>query len=204
MGTMLDLLSSTIFGGVLLVIILNANEMAVENSFKYNGDEIVQEMLVSTARLLEGEFRNMGDGVKDTANTVLLADTSRVTFLCKNRTTSNMDTIKYRMGPISELSKTKNEIDRFLYRQVGSGMDAKVGVVTVFKLKYKNISGDSLVTPVAGDELSEIHVVELTMEVQNPYAISRKAAQINPGERTALYSSSLWQQTRLASQNTRR
>jgi hypothetical protein len=205
MGTMLDLLSSTIFGGVLLVIILNANDMAVENSFKYNGDEIVQEMLVSTARLLEGEFRNMGYGVHDTLTTVLYADTSRITFLSKHGTASTvMDTIKYRLGPISELTKTKNEVDRFLYRQVSSGTDDKVGVVTIFKLKYKTISGDTLVTPVASDELSEIHVVELTMEVQNPYAISRRAAEINPGERTALYSSSLWQQTRLASQNSRR
>jgi hypothetical protein len=205
MGTVLDLLSSTIFGGVLLVIILNANDMAVENNFKFNGDEVVQEMLVSTARLLEGEFRNMGYGVNDTVATVTYADTSRIAFLCANHATpTTIDTIKYRLGPVSELTKTKNELDRFLYRGVNSQPELKVGVVTLFKMKYENISGDTLAVPVAADELAEIHVVELTMEVQNPQAISRQGALVHPGERTALYSSSLWQQTRLASQNSRR
>jgi len=205
MGTVLDLLSSTIFGGVMLVIILNANDMAVENNFKFNGDEVVQEMLVSTARLIEGEFRNMGFGVNDTVATVIYADTSSISFLSANRANpTTIDTIKYRLGQPSELTKTKNELDRFLYRKVSSQPELKVGVVTIFKMKYRTILGDTLPVPVSVGELEQIYVVELTMEVQNPQAISRQAALINPGERTALYSTSLWQQTRLASQNSRR
>jgi hypothetical protein len=57
---------------------------------------------------------------------------------------------------------------------------------------------------VPNDRLNEIHVVEVTMEVQNPYAIYRPRDQVQAGERDALYSTSLWQQTRLASQNSRR
>lgn len=205
MGTVLDLLSSTIFGGVLLVIILNANDIAAENHNKFNGDELVQEMLVSTARLLEGEFRNMGFGVPDTQKTVLLADTSRISFLCDlGRDGGFIDTIKYSLGPVTDLGSTKNELDRYLYRATNATTPLKVGVVTLFKLNYMTLAGDTLPTPVASDRLSEIHVVEVTMEVQNPFAISRQAAQIHPGERTALYSISLWQQTRLASQNSRR
>lgn len=205
MGTLLDLLSSTLFGGVLLVIILNASEIASENHYKYNGDELVQEMLVSTARLLEGEFRNMGFGVPDTSKTVVRADTTRIAFLSDlGRDGGFIDTVKYWLGPISELSSTENELDRYLYRQVNTEDPLKVGVVTLFKLSYITTSGDTLPTPVPTDRLTEIHVVEVTMEVQNPYAISRQAALINPGERTALYSTSLWQQTRLASQNSRR
>jgi|WetSurMetagenome_2_1015567.scaffolds.fasta_scaffold61889_2 hypothetical protein len=205
MGTLLDLLSSTIFGGVLLLIILNANENVIENSSKFNGDELVQEMLVSTARLLEGEFRNMGFGVPDSQSAVIFADTSRISFLCDmDRNGGVIDTVKYRLGPISELAVTKNELDRYLYRQVNNGTDLKVGAVTMFKLHYMTLSGEVLTTPVPPDRLSEIFVVEVTLEVQNPYAISRQKALINPGERTALYSTSLWQQTRLASQNSRR
>lgn len=205
MGSILDLLASTIFGGVLLVIIVNASDIATENNTKFNGDEVVQEMLVSTARLLEGEFRNMGFGVARESTAVIYADTSRIAFLCARPTAmTTIDTIKYRLGPTSELAKTKNELDRFLYRQVNNETELKAGVVTLFKLKYLNIIGDSLSTPVPKDKLDEIYVVELTLEVQNPAAISRQAAMINPGERDALYSSSLWQQTKLASQNYRR
>ena len=205
MGTLLDLISSTLFGGVLLVIILNANEIAAENHYKYNGDELVQEMLVSTARLLEGEFRNMGFGVPDTSKTVVLADTSRIAFLSDlGRNGGFIDTVKYWIGPASELHATENELDRYLYRQVNTEDPLKVGVVTLYKLRYVTTAGDTLPTPVPSDRLTEIHVVEVTMEVQNPYAISRQQAMIHPGERTALYSTSLWQQTRLASQNSRR
>ena len=205
MGTLLDLLASTLFGGVLLMIILNANDIASENHSKYNGDELVQEMLVSTARLLEGEFRNMGFGVPDSQKSVMSADTSRIWFLCAEpNNTTIIDTIKYRLGLTTELLKTENELDKYLYRQVNSQEECKVGVVTVFKLSYMTADGDTLPTPVPSDQLSEIHVVEVTMEVQNPFAVSRQKALIHPGERTALYSSSLWQQTRLASQNSRR
>jgi hypothetical protein len=208
MGTLLDLLASTIFGGVLLLIVLDANEIANENHSKYNGDQLVQEMLVSTVRLLEGELRNMGFGVPDTAtNTPIVryADTSRIAFLCDlGRDGGFIDTVKYRIGPISELQSTKNELDRYLYRKINSDPELKVGVVTVFKMRYLTQSGVPIATPVPSDELSEIGVVEVTLEVQNPYAISRQAAMVRPGERDALYSSSLWQQTRLAGQNYRR
>lgn len=205
MGSLLDLIASTVFGGVLLITIVNASDIATENNSKFNGDEVVQEMLVSTARLLEGEFRNMGFGVSADSSAVVYADTTRISFLCgRPNAMTTIDTIKYRLGPTSELLKTTNELDRYLYRQVNSEAELGVGVVTLFKLKYLNISGDSLSTPVSHDRLSEIYVVELTLEVQNPAAISRQAALIHPGERTALYSSSLWQQTRLASQNYRR
>ncbi len=205
MGSLLDLIASTVFGGVLLITIVNASDIATENNSKFNGDEVVQEMLVSTARLLEGEFRNMGFGVSADSSAVIYADTTRISFLCgRPNSMTTIDTIKYRLGPTSELLKTTNELDRYLYRQVNSQPELGVGVVTLFRLKYLNISGDSLSTPVTPDRLSEIYVVELTLEVQNPAAISRQAALIHPGERTALYSSSLWQQTRLASQNYRR
>ncbi len=205
MGTILDLIASTLFGSMLLMIMLNANDMAVETQSLYNGDLLVQEMLVSTARLVEGEFRNMGFGVADGDKTVMFADTNRISFLTDlDRDGGAIDTITYSVGPISEMSKTQNELDRYLYRKVNGGASYKVGAVTVFKMQYVTRSGDVLSTPVPWDELSEIYIIEVTMEVQNPYAISYKAAQLNPGDRTAMWSSSLWQQTRLASQNSRR
>ena len=82
MGSLLDLIASTLFGGVLLITIVNASDIATENNCKFNGDEVVQEMLVSTARLLEGEFRNMGFGVTPDSSAVIYADTTRISFLC--------------------------------------------------------------------------------------------------------------------------
>jgi len=79
-----------------------------------------------------------------------------------------------------------------------------VGAVTMFHLRYFTRDGSELVAPVAWDQLQEVYMVEVTMEVQSPTAPARDPAMVNAGERDRLFSSSLWQQTRLASQNTRR
>ncbi len=205
MATILDLIASTIFGGMLLVIILNANDMALESQSIQNGDVMVQEILVSTVRLIEGEYRNMGFGVPEHTVSVVEAESSRIRFLTDlGRDGGVPDTITYWVGPTSELLRTQNELDRYLYRRVNNETPLKVGAVTVFRMEYQTQSGEELPIPVPSSRLSEIHLVEVTVEVQNPYAISKKQAQINPGDRTAKFSSALWQQTRLASQNTRR
>ncbi len=205
MAAILDVIGSTILGGMLLLIVLNANDMAMESQSIQNGDVLVQEILVSTVRLIEGEFRNMGFGVPEGTTVVLQADSSSVSFLCDlGRDGGLIDTVSYFVGDTTELLRTQNELDRYLYRKVNGQTPSKVGVVTRFKLQYETRSMEILPIPVPADRRSEIHLIEVTVEVQNPYAISKRQAEINPGDRTAKFSSALWQQTRLASQNTRR
>jgi len=205
MAALIDMVGSIILGGALLVIILNANDNATENNYVYNGNTLVQEMLISTSQFVEGEFRNIGLGVTPGEKTILLADTNYIAFLTDlDRTGMTIDTISYFVGDTTELASTQNDRDMYLHRIVNNGASTKVGVVTVFKLRYITRSGEVLPTPVPADRLTEVFVVEVTVEVQNPYAVSRRAGEDAAGQRTALYSSSIWQQTRLASQNSRR
>ncbi len=205
MGTIIDLIGSLIFGGALMMIIIDANGAATQTQEQYSGDMAVQQSLTDVVSGVESEFRNMGFGVPEGDRTILYADTSHIRFVTKlERNTTKVDTIEYTLGPTSELAGTQNDQDRFLKRSVNGEAPFRVGVVTVFRLQYFSLAGDTLTTPVTWDCLSEIHVIEVTMEVQNPYAMRRDPSQIKDGERDALYSSSLWQQTRLASQNSRR
>jgi len=206
MATMMDLMLSIVLGGTLMVIVLNANEIAAENQSVYNGDMLVQEMLTSVAQVVEGEIRNMGFGVPENKASILYADTSRMIFLTDlSRSGVSLDTIQYLLGDTLDLSYTQNELDRLLYRRVNSQPATQIGAVTIFHLSYITKAGEVLTTPVTPGRLTEIHVVEVTIEVQNPYAMTRKPGEtIGIGERSALYSSSIWQQTRLASQNSRR
>jgi hypothetical protein len=205
MTSLMDIIASMLFGSMLFMIVLTSNEIASETQTVYSGDMLVQEMLTSTVQLMEGEFRNMGYAVARAQKTVLSADSSSITYLSAlDHEGTTPDTISYWLGNISELTDTQNEMDRFLYRQVNGTGSLRVGAVTVFRLRYFAQSGELLPTPVASDRLSEIYSVELSLEVQNPYAPSRISSMVQSGERSALYSSSLWQQTRLASQNLRR
>ena len=204
MQYVLDYILSAILGAGLFLIMNSANEIAAENYSMYNGDMIVQEMLTQTAYLLEGELRNMGMGIPETQHSVIWADTMGIGFLYDLDFNGYVDTIRYFVGTTSEMLNTMNELDRPLFRRVNNENAIMVGAVTVFNLRYLTRTGTVLTTPVASGQLGEIYSVDITMEVQNPYAMARPQGMVQAGERSALYSSSLWQQTRLSSQNMRR
>jgi hypothetical protein len=204
MADSIDVIFSIVLGGMLMINVLTVNDIAAETYSVYAGDMSVQEILVSTVQVLEGEFRNMGFGVPENEKTVLAADSSSITFLIDlDRNGTAVDTVRYFSGDTTELGYTDNEHDRFIYRTVNGTSGLKVGVVTLFRLRYISMSGEQINTPVPTDQLSEIHEVEITLEVQNPYAMHAQSSS-GVGSSNSLHSSSYWQQTRLASQNTRR
>jgi hypothetical protein len=205
MSVFLDVIMSMVFGSTMFMIVLGANDIAAETQTVYSNDMLVQEMLTGTVQMLEGEFRNMGYGLGQLQSTVLYADSGRISFLSDlGRDGGVIDTITYSVGDTTQLLDTENEMDRYLFRRINNEPVLRVGVVTVFRLTYFTQPGELLPTPVPADRRSEIYSVEVTIEVQNPYAPYRPEGMVQTGERNALYSSSLWQQTRLASQNLRR
>ena len=207
MGTIIDIIISFSLGGIILLIILNANQIAGENSSILSGDMLVQQLLVSTAQIVEGEFRNMGVGVRPDSASVKAAYDTAIAFLTDFGRDGTIDTVRYWAGSTSDpgVAGTQNDSDRFLYRRVNSGPNEVVGTVTRFGLKYfSHNQVDTIPTPVVPGDLRMIKIIEISLEVQNPYALYRRKGEVRPGERDALYSSSLWRQTRLASQNLRR
>jgi hypothetical protein len=204
MSVLLDVLMSMFLGGMLLLNVLGAQSIVAEDSSTYQGDVLVQEMMISQVQYVEGEFRNMGYGLQPGQQTIFSAGDSSISFLIDLGRDGVIDTLKYSVGPTSELSGTQNEVDKYIHRQVNSQTFTSPAVVTYFHLGYYTVTGDTLIGPVASGDLGRINEVEITMEVQNPYALYRAPGSVHAGERNALYSTSYWQQTRLASQNFRR
>jgi hypothetical protein len=205
MSAIIDIILSFFIGGILLLVVLSANDLTAETSYMLNGDLFVQETLVSVVQIVEGEIRNMGYGVPDTIATIVTAKDTAIGFLEDADLDGNLDVVRYFTGPVSELTSTQNDSDRFLYRQINGAPKYAVGAVTRFQLRYfTQGEADTLRQPIADVDLGSIKIVEITLEVQNPYALYRHQAQVGPGERNALFSSSMWRQTRLASQNLRR
>ena len=204
MTAMLDVLCSLFMGGMLLLNVIDAQNLVAEDSSTYQGDAFVQELLITQVQYIEGEFQNMGCGLTPGRQTIIAAGDSAIAFLSDVNRNGTMDTVRYSLGPTSELSATQNEMDRYIHRQVNSEDPTSPAVVTYFHLTYITATGDTLATPVAAGDLGRIKEVEISLEVQNPYALYRPQGMVAAGERNALYSTSYWQQTRLASQNFRR
>jgi hypothetical protein len=223
----MDIVIAFTLGGILLIIILNANSIAGDQASILNGDMLVQQMLISATQLIEGEFRNMGFGVHiDSAAVVDARDTALIFLsdLDQNPSTP-LDTVAYYLGPLSELATTQNDSDRLLHRRINGGTPFSLAAVTQFRMKFfsqsqldtilppnifrpdwwiiRRVGGVEVVPPALFDR-RQIKIIEITMEVQNPYAIYKRLDDPTRTIRGALYSSSLWRQTRLASQNLRR
>lgn len=205
MAAILDIVLALCLGGLLMLAISNSNQVLVENASIINGDMLVQQMLVSTAALVEGEFRNMGMGVPEDSATILEADSSRIAFRCDQNRDGSIDNIEYWVGPPNEIPRIQNDSVRLLHRRVNHGLTESVGMVSKFVLRYFSQNEmDTISSPVAASDLRMIKIVEITMEIQNPSALYRDPRDVLPGERNALFSSSYWRQTRLASQNLKR
>jgi hypothetical protein len=199
MSTLLDIIFASFLGGTITLITLNANMVIRQTWTSYNHQVIVQNMLISTAQILEGDLRNMGCGVAVATQTVTQADSTSITFLMALRPepqSSSIKSIRYYTGPLSELSATDNPLDRWLYRQV-DGVATRIGMVTQFNLKYMDDNGEVVPAPILdSDDLLRIRIIEITMEVQSPYVVL-----YDPDKTDKRYASALWKQTRLASQN---
>lgn len=217
MTAILDIMGSMIVGGIILIIVINANTIMMENSSIYGGDLLVQELLVSTTSIIESEFRNMGYKVDADEDVIRKAEENQIWFLAGSPHSSSIDTIKYfTLTPESlavndvYVKNTENEMDRFLYRQCNNGQRAAVGTITFFRLSYFALLSETdsvlrkLTFPIDSDDMKRIAAVEIEIEVQNPYAIYKRRDDPTYDARSALYSSSMWRQTRLTSQNLRK
>lgn len=222
MASLIDIIIAFALGGILLIIILNAQDIASTQASVLNGDMLVQQMLVSITQILEGEFRNMGYGVNIDSVTIINARDSAITFLLDVDRNGTIDTLSYYLGPLSDLYYTQNDSDRLLYRRVNQQSAYSVGSVTKFGMKYFSQGQvDTLIPPRPGQpqwlahrpsgvfvenpfDFRQIKVIQLTLEVQNPYAPYKRMDDTTRTTRSALFSSSMWRQTRLASQNLRR
>lgn len=204
MAEIMDYVNAVLIGGMLMLNVLSANEVATETHSTFNGDVLVQEMLITTAQYVEGEFRNIGFGVPELETATLSAGSSSISFLIDlDRDGGTLDTVRYWLGDSTDLARTMNPHDRYLQRSANGGAPTAVGVVTQFRLRYLTGSGELLSTPVDAGRLSEVRQIEITMEVQNPYALQSNTTSLAESQ-TGMFSSSVWQQTRLASQNLRR
>ena len=202
-STLIDILGSTIIGALLLLILFRINDTAVENTFAFSGELMVQEGLVEAVSIIEHDFRKMGycekwENMPDPTSSIIYADENKISFLTDVPISANspgdgiIDTLHYFVGPTSELSNTDNPRDRLLYRVVNSNIPRGSNIgITLFKLTYFDSFGNKLPTPIYGAATGAIHSLQIDLEVESVNGYNKK------------YPSVFWRQIRLAARNLR-
>lgn len=195
-STLIDIFGSTIIGGLLFLTLLRLNESATQNTYTFGGELDVQQNLVATVQLLEYDFRKIGyckdyTKIPIPSKAIIAANDTSITFLSDVAPDDgNVDTVRYYLGPASELAGTPNPRDRMLYRVINNATPrgSNLGVV-LFKLTYFNALGDTIPSPVSVP--GEIYTMQIDVKVENPSAYDQQ------------YSSAFWRQIRLAARNIR-
>lgn len=195
-STLIDIFGSTIIGGLLFLTLLRLNDTATQNTYTFSGELQVQQNLVATVQLLEYDFRKIGycsdfTKIPVPSRAILSADSTSIKFLSDVAPEDGkVDTVKYYLGPASELSMTPNPRDRMLYRVINGATPrgANLGVVE-FRLTYFNSLGDTISFPVKVP--GEIYTMQIDIKCENTSAYDRQ------------YTSAFWRQIRLAARNIR-
>jgi hypothetical protein len=202
-STLLDIMGSVLGGGMLLMILLRMNATAIQNNYEYSGERIVQQNLVEVVSVIEYDFRKIGycndwTKIPDPSLAIIHADSSSIYFLTDIVTPGNLygdgivDTLKYYVGPTSDLASTPNPNDRILYRVINH--DPPVGAnlgVTQFKLTFFNSAGVKITNMPANPPFG-IASIQIDVAIENTAAYADNYSTDNRA---------IWRQVRLASRN---
>lgn len=201
-STLLDILGSTMIGGMLLLILLRMNDNAIQNNYVYGGEVIVQEGLVEAVSIIEYDFRKIGycqdyTKIPIPSKSILNADSNSIEFLTDLAVPGTfpqgdgiLDTLRYELGPTSELTGTVNPRDRILYRIVNNETrnGSNIGI-TEFRLTYFDALGNTINFPIT--QPREIYTMQIDIKLENLAAYDEQ------------YSDATWRQVRLAARNLR-
>ena len=203
-STILDIITSVIIAGFLLLTALRLNDQANETSILYHSNLLLQQNMTALTGILEHDFRRIGfcadyKKIKDPADAIRYADTSKVRFWLDLDNDGVMDSIEYSIGPPSEMTSTVNPRDRVLYRKVNNTTAQRLEMgVTQFRFKFFNALGDTLLFPIS--EPREIHSMEISLQIESfaPFDVRYTASNDTLAD-FQMY----WRQIRLAARNLR-
>jgi hypothetical protein len=212
MGTssILDIITSAVLAGVLLLIALRLNAQANESTMVYNGSVILQENITTLVGWIEHDFRQIGycrdyKKIPVPSRAFRRADASDITFWTDINWDGHppdgvIDSIRWYIGPLNDtiVKDTQNPRDRLIYRVVNNGTPRGWNLgVTQFSLTYKDNMGDPLPTPVASPD--QIYEIQITIKCEASY-IFQEVFKANKAADTSDFQV-IWRQIRLAARN---
>lgn len=211
-STIMDIISSAVVAGLLLLMALRLNAQASETSMIYSGGVTLQQNMVTLVGWLEHDFRQIGyclDWTKIPVPTrsIRRADSSAIAFWtdlpAKNpfgkRTgppDGTLDSVTWTLGPLDEA--TANPRDRWIYRAENSDTARwRIGV-TQFRLRYFDYDGDELTSPVVDREL--IYTIQISVACESPVPFAEQYRATASKDSLADFQV-FWRQLRLAARN---
>jgi type II secretory pathway component PulJ len=198
--TLLDILGAFFIAGILLLSLQQIGNNTVINLQYYTKDYTMQRDLAQLISQIERDFKRIGYTtnsklIKSTAEAITQANDTSITIVGDFDDSGTVQSIKYYIGPVSELSSTYNPNDRILYRKVGASAAQKINYnVTYFHLDYYDSFDKAITTPVATSSTGSIATIQIYVRLQSPDVYK---TSLDTGKYTDLY----WRQMRVTAKN---
>ena len=208
-STIFDIVTSTVIGGMLLLMALRLNAQAIETNAIYQDNLNLQVGLVALVDIVEFDFRKIGyckDFTKiNPPNTAIVsADSTSIKFLTDIPSNPNdigdgvVDTVYYCLGSLAV--NPNNPRERQLFRVVNGQASTGWNLgVTRFALKYFDALGDTIPFPVTNPKL--IYTLEVNLSLESPAPLTK--IQYRDSTSAQEDFKVFWKQIRLASRNLR-
>lgn len=141
MTQILDILSATVVGGLIFLMIANSNVRILDFSEEILISTITEFDAVESVEILEFDFYKIGYGITKT-NKILVADSNQIKYYTDITSLSIpegngvLDSIEYKFDNTSPISSTDNPHDFPLYRTENNISKIQIGRVTSFTLSY--------------------------------------------------------------------
>ncbi len=160
MNILLDLMGSTIIGGLIVSMLINFNVFQSNSIISSDSELQLQQNAKTLAEILNHDFRKIGYRYDNTA--FVEADSERISFYSDVDRDGNIELVTYMLGDTTEVSGTTNPRDRILYRIVDSDTISGPSL-GLTKAKFSYFTGSGVETTT----FSEIQYVKAELWIES-------------------------------------
>ena len=173
MSYLLDIIGSTIIAGMVVMILLAVNINNTTSSSALLFTTIEQQKITQVSEIIQYDFYKIG--YLTTGEKIAIADSNEIKFYSDINNDTEIDSVHYYVGNISDLGYTSNPDDMPLYRQrnTADSLLAEIPVVD-FNLSYYDSIGNTLdyssLTSAAGRNRIKSIKIKIAVESDEVYA----------------------------------
>ncbi len=208
-STLIDILGSTIIGGMLLLLLMTTMSSTTKNQYFFSGEVRTQSSMINITEIMDYDFKRIGycanlqiaNQRKTVANITEATYKSirLVTDLPISSSDINGDgmlnTIRYYTQPVPK-GTYPNDSLIYLYRQVDADTPQLMDVGLVYiGFRYFRSNGKEIIPPIANDSLTNIRKIEVNLKFEDPYPYDYQSAGTNV--RTDVVATAYWRQLKI-------
>jgi hypothetical protein len=179
MNILLDLMGSTLIGGMVVLAMFNLNILSSSYKFSSDSQLHMQQNAKAFADMLDNDLRKMG--YRHSSTSIVTAQLNKLSFYSDIDSNNTQKLVSYSLSDSLAAWQTENPCDKILYRVVNNDTlkGASLGL-TDLKFHYMNLNGAITSNP---DSIKFIKVeiwIQSTEKIDGQYPFTYWEMTINP------------------------